>query len=565
MEQAKTFTRAFKSREAFKELVRTDAADSPSTRWINNDLRPTPPERRTWTWYHLPLFWSGLAFGTTGWNIASSLIAVGLQWKHALAASLIGSALAGVVVTVLARVGARYHIGYPVFLRSVVGMYGSWLFVFLRLMTGLFWFGIQTYSGANLISTCLLCMFGHRWRDLRNTLPESADISTKQLICFFIAWLLQVPFFFVHPSRIQWFFTFKGIIMPIATFALFGWCMAEGNGISTIDNKLTASADGVPLGWAIVAGINTIMGSLASLIVTQPDLSRYCRKVSDAGWLQGLCVFISKCLVFFLGLAATASIQGVWGKAYWNIWDLLDAILDHYWTAGARCAVFLVSFAFYCSAIGSNIGTNTIAFGADLTGIIPKYMTIVRGQVLCCVLGVVMVPWKILASAQAFVTFLGSMPIFFGPLAALMIVDYYWVRRGNLHTPSLFRGKTGDLYFFTKGFNLRGYFAWLAGFLFGLPGMIGKFHPTAVNEAAKNMYRLGWPLTFTVTGVIYAVLVYFFPVPIYPQSHANTPITFEYLGKRDGFFEDDVDDDLVDIEGVEAALDKAPVVSGEKC
>ncbi|KAK4942982.1 hypothetical protein LTR10_017366 [Elasticomyces elasticus] len=32
MEQAKIFTRAFKSREAFKELVRTDAADSPSTR-----------------------------------------------------------------------------------------------------------------------------------------------------------------------------------------------------------------------------------------------------------------------------------------------------------------------------------------------------------------------------------------------------------------------------------------------------------------------------------------------------------------------------------------------------
>lgn len=209
--------------------------------------------------------------------------------------------------------------------------------------------------------------------------------------------------------------------MPIATFALFGWCMAEGHGISTIGNELTKSANGVPLGWAVVAGINAVMGSLASLMVTQPDLSRYCRKVSDAGWLQGLAVFVSKCLVFFLGLAATASIQGAWGKAYWNIWDLLGAILDHYWTAGARTAVFLVSFSFYLSAIGSNIGTNTIAFGADLTGIIPKYMTIVRGQVLCCVLGVALVPWKILASAEAFVTFLGSMPIFFGPLAAVRV------------------------------------------------------------------------------------------------------------------------------------------------
>lgn len=35
-------------------------------------------EQRTWLWYHLPLFWGGIAFGTTGWNVASSLIAVGL-------------------------------------------------------------------------------------------------------------------------------------------------------------------------------------------------------------------------------------------------------------------------------------------------------------------------------------------------------------------------------------------------------------------------------------------------------------------------------------------------------
>lgn len=207
--------------------------------------------------------------------------------------------------------------------------------------------------------------------------------------------------------------------MPVATFGLFGWCMAHGKGIATIDANLVKAADGVPLGWAIMAGINTIMGTLASLAVTQSDLSRYCKRPSDAGPLQGLAVFVSKTLVFFLGLAATASIQGAWGKVYWNIWDLLDAILERYWTASARTAVFLVSLAFYGSAIGSNIGTNTIAFGADLTGLMPKYMTIVRGQVLCCFLGIALVPWKILASAQNFVTFLGSMPIFFGPLSAV--------------------------------------------------------------------------------------------------------------------------------------------------
>lgn len=35
---------------------------------------------------------------------------------------------------------------------------------------------------------------------------------------------------FVHPRRIHYLFTVKGLIMPFATFGLFGWCMAHGTG-----------------------------------------------------------------------------------------------------------------------------------------------------------------------------------------------------------------------------------------------------------------------------------------------------------------------------------------------
>ncbi|EHY58730.1 hypothetical protein HRR83_007454 [Exophiala dermatitidis] len=548
MDKATAMAANFKSSKGFLDFVRTEQNHGLlSSRWINNDLKPTTPAQRTWTWYHLPLFWAGLAFGTTGWNVASSLIAVGLSWQYALCSCILGSAIAAFAVTALARPGARYHIGYPVGLRAVMGMYGSFVFVCLRLMTGLFWFGIQTYSGANLISTCFLCMFGSSWKNFENTLPLSADITSKQLVCFFVAWIIQMPLLFVHPSKIQWFFTLKGLVMPFATFGLFGWCMAHGKGITTIDNhSLVKSSDDVPLGWAVMAGINTIMGTLASLAVTQSDLSRYCRKPSDAGWLQGLAVFVSKTLVFFLGLAATASIQGAWGKAYWNVWDLLNAILDHYWTASARTAVFVVSLAFYFSAIGSNIGTNTIAFGADLTGLMPRYMTIVRGQILCCFLGIALVPWKILASAQNFVTFLGSMPIFFGPLAAIMITDYFYARRGNIHIVSLYQGEKGAIYWYTFGVNWRGVAAWIGGFVLGLPGLVGRFHPDAVGDAAKNIYRMGWLITFVTSAVLYAVLVTLFPVQVYPARYEGTSRSFEYLGKTDGFFDDEM---VVFIEG----------------
>ena len=31
------------------------------------------------------------------------------------------------------------------------------------------------------------------------------------------------------------------------------------------------------------------------------------------------------------------------GPALWNLWDQLDAILDHEWNAGGRVCVFLVA------------------------------------------------------------------------------------------------------------------------------------------------------------------------------------------------------------------------------
>lgn len=82
-----------------------------------------------------------------------------------------------------------------------------------------------------------------------------------------------------------------------------------------------------------------------------------------------------------------------------------------------------MSFTYLFGVLGTNFGSNSIPFGADLNGLFPRYMTIKRGQVICAVLGVAVVPWKLLASAQAFLSFLGSYNIFMAPLCAVSCVS----------------------------------------------------------------------------------------------------------------------------------------------
>ncbi|EJT72117.1 hypothetical protein GGTG_08985 [Gaeumannomyces tritici R3-111a-1] len=110
-----------------------------------------------------------------------------------------------------------------------------------------------------------------------------------------------------------------------------------------------------------MSGINVIMGSLSPMLVNQPDLTRYVQKPRDAGLLPG----------------------GVWVTAYWNPWDLLDAILDHYWTPGARAGVFFVSFAFLLAVVATNLGCNSIPFGADITVFSPGGSPSAAGKWRC--------------------------------------------------------------------------------------------------------------------------------------------------------------------------------------
>jgi NCS1 family nucleobase:cation symporter-1 len=71
-------TAPFQSKAAFLKFIRTDEDGVISTPWANKDLEPTPPEKRHWKWYNLPFYWLTTAFGTAGWNLAASLIAIGL-------------------------------------------------------------------------------------------------------------------------------------------------------------------------------------------------------------------------------------------------------------------------------------------------------------------------------------------------------------------------------------------------------------------------------------------------------------------------------------------------------
>ncbi|SCV60317.1 probable uracil permease [Fusarium fujikuroi] len=461
-----------RSKAAWKAVLTTNSADgTKSSTWINKDLAPTPPDARTWSWISLSSYWWGNAFNASQWSNGASLIAVGLNWHQALVSCIIANLISSSVALALGRPGARYHVGYPVLARSVFGMYGQFFFVWIRAVVATIWFGVQSYFGSQLLSVLLRCVFGDSWWHMTNHLPANAGITSRDLLAFFLFWIIEMPFLAVHPRKIKFLFAAESIICPLTCIGVFAWCVQYGGGIRMNSLSSTTEAKGGALGWAMLNGINSCLGVTSALLVNQPDLTRYTRRPKDAGWRQASSIFFSKTLIFFFGIGATAAVQGKFGHAYWNQWDLLNAILDRFWV-------------------------QQLELGADVTGLVPKLFTII------------------------------------------IIVDYFFIKRGNIHTPSLFNPSKSSLYFYTCGWNLRALGCWVCSAVFGIPGLIGAYHPTWVAMAATHIYQTGWVICFTAAAVLYHAVNLVFRAEVLPYGQATSELAFEHLAATEGYLED---------------------------
>lgn len=102
-------------------------------------------------------------------------------------------------------------------------------------------FGIQSYWGglaANVVLSAIFPSFQH----MPNTLPESAEITTKQLIGFIIYICVFTPLMLIHPSKYQKFLwvSFGGIVATLS--GLFIWAVAANGGASVMPAKVAVSS-----------------------------------------------------------------------------------------------------------------------------------------------------------------------------------------------------------------------------------------------------------------------------------------------------------------------------------
>lgn len=340
----------------------------------------------------------------------------------------------------------------------------------------------------------------------------------------FVAFLLYItlclPLMWFSPERYRTPFLLASTTVISACLALLIWSTvhARGGGALLADMSGVsgvAPAKGGALGWAFVAAVTSNVGNMATHMWSQSDYTRYAVRPGAQVLAQVVMVPLGAVVVACIGIVCTSCAATLYPQEttlLWQPYAYLEAIRKYEDNSGARAGVAFASVAFMFSQFGMVVASNSVVAGIDLAAVLPRWFTVRRGGYVTILFVFVLQPWSLLNSATSFLTVVGSLSVFLGPLMGIMYADYFIVHRTTMKLTALYGGEE-SIYWFYNGWNWRAVVAWPAGVWFLMPGLVQRVvDADAIWPGWTRLYQLSWFLGCLVSGGVYLVLDYFWPL-----------------------------------------------------
>jgi NCS1 family nucleobase:cation symporter-1 len=482
----------------------TAPPSAPDPRLWNDDLAPVPPDRRTWTWGHIAALWVGMAVCITTYTLAASLIRQGMNWWQATLTILLGNLIVLVPMTLNAHPGTAYGIPFPVLLRAPFGVFGSNIPALMRGLVACGWFGIQTWVGGAAIHATATVMLGLD-PAARQPLPV-LGISAGEFLCFMIFWAMNVWFIVRGMDSIKWLEALSAPFLLVVGVVLVAWAWWAAKGFGPIFAQPSAFESTAEFWPVFGAGLTAMIGYWATLSLNIPDFSRFARSQRDQMVGQALGLPATMTFYSFIGIVVTSATAVIFGEA---IWDPVQVIARFGlpWLS----ALALVTLA--VATLSTNIAANVVSPANDFANLAPRLVSFRTGGLITAVIGIVMMPWKLYQDPTGYVfTWLIGYSALLGPIAGIMIADYFLWRRTRLEVADLYR--RDGCYRYTAGFSLVGFAALVLAVLPNIPGFlvrIGAADPAAFPGWLVAGYDYAWFVGFGLGFVLYSILRPVFP------------------------------------------------------
>ncbi|KAF7339661.1 hypothetical protein MSAN_02181100 [Mycena sanguinolenta] len=542
--------------------VEFDDGDSETEIVAQPDLLPVPQNERTWNAVHLAGYWIAEAFGIrlrrlyaafrcikpsgpSQYQVASTSLQAGLSPGSAIGAVFLGHFLVSLACAFNGWVGATYGINFAIFARASFGTYGNVLAVMCRAIAAIVWFGTQSYQGGQCVEVMLRAVFPS-FKSFENHIPPSAHVTSSELLCFFIFYLVQLPLLSVHISKLRHLFMLKVIIMAcllhsssfVTSSDTFpspflvshsvclpqnsvGWAVGKAHGFGPIFSQKT-DVSGSPVAVVFFSAMTAAIAPKATLALN------ICARLHPICQIAPRSRLDQHRLIIYPSHSLLGS---------WRCGDKCHP--GHLRRLDLESATSVRTMEQSCRPIfcGFLLGTGRTRdqYFCQLHAVLQPSATILRFSFHGTSISDVdntFAPfwaWPLVPGSSKIVqypsrtSFLGGYSIFLGPICGILLADYYVNRRRKLNVSALY-AKDGGLYWYTHGVNMRAFVAFILALIPNLPGFAATVNTKIqVPIGARYVFSLVWPVGAIVAATCYLLLNLVWPDHQAHEGRAASP------------------------------------------
>jgi NCS1 family nucleobase:cation symporter-1 len=451
----------------------------------NEDLAAVPKSERTWGIYNYVSLWVAMSVCIPTYMLASGLIAAGMSWKQALGTILLGNVIVLIPMVLNAHAGAKYGIPFPVYVRASFGVLGANVPAVLRALVACGWFGIQCWIGGQALFSMV-----------KVVAPSVGGDGVWW--CFAAFWLLNMVVVWRGIETIKSLQVVSAPFMLIVGLVLLFWMVGRAGGFNVVLASAgafhAASGGTTPEFWKIfVPSLTGIVGFWATVALNIPDFTRYAKSQKAQMLGQAIGLPAAMTLYSFIGIAVTAATVIVTPdhKAIWSPIELIASFHEPLIALIGLVALLLAT-------LNTNVAANVVSPSNDFSNLRPNLISFRMGGLITGVLGIACMPWKLAADPDRYINgWLIGYSGLLGPIAGVMIADYFIVRKRTLDVEGLY--VRGGVYEYAAGFNPRALIALCVGVVVAL---VGLFVPEL-----HWLYEYAWFVGFAVAAVLYVALM----------------------------------------------------------
>jgi NCS1 family nucleobase:cation symporter-1 len=460
-------------------------------RLYNEDLAPTPADKKNWGWFEIFNVWANDVQSLFGYTLAASLfLSYGLNGWAVFAAIILAGFFIMFLVNLSGSPSVKHGIPYPVFARVSMGVIGANFPAMIRAIVAIFWYGAQTYFASTAVALLINSLLGSS--------GEAAmllGLTLVDWISLFLVGVFQIYLFWSGIELIRKFLNFAGpaVYVVMIVLMIVIWNKAGGDLLSEAGNIFAGTGDYEGSSTAAFFAIfGTMVAYFAAVVINFGDFSRFVsdekqmRKGNFLGLVANLIVFS------FITLIITAGTVVVFGETMTNPTDMVAKVDNLGLT-------IVAAFAFFTATVGINMVANFVPPAYDLANLMPGKINFRMGGLITAIAGFILAAlWVSVISTIGIFPFVNTLGAILAPVYGIMVADYYLIKKQKIDIQQLFSTDPAGKYYYDGGWNKRALIALAISAVFAVATV---WHPTL---AALDGF--GWIIGAALGAILHMAL-----------------------------------------------------------